>query len=214
MVLGMLRSVAGWKADKYRFDVTVHNAYNVLPGTKALQVVWKRGNKHAQTKVRDPIKSARVATVDTAGLPGRDDEGASRFRFHRGVRAPRHPRGARPGDPRLTELGFDVIHEDVDFFAHDLGECVVTNPPFSELPRVLARLRELGKPFVVIMPCSTLTTRYFRDLFPDIQVIVPRRRIQFRKLVDGVEVASGRCSFDCLYFCWRLGLPRDVVFLT
>ena len=53
----------------------------------------------------------------------------------------------------LAELGFDVIHEDLDFFEHDLGECVVTNPPFSELPRVLARLRELG------MPCSTLTTR-------------------------------------------------------
>ena len=102
----------------------------------------------------------------------------------------------------LAELGLDVIHEDVDFFTHDLGECAVTNPPFSELPRVLARLRELGKPFVVIMPCSTLTTRYLRDLFPDIQVIVPRRRIQFRKLVDGVEVPSGRCSFDCLYFCW------------
>ena len=51
-------------------------------------------------------------------------------------------------------------------------------------------------------------------IFPDIQVIVPRRRIQFRKLVDGVEVPSGRCSFDCLYFCWRLGLPRDVLFLT
>ena len=108
----------------------------------------------------------------------------------------------------LTELGFDVIHEYVDFFSHDLGECVVTNPPFSELPRILARLRELG------MPCSTLTTRYFRDLFRDIQVIVPRKRIQFRKLVDGVEVPAGRCSFDCLYFCWRLGLPRDVVFLT
>ena len=64
----------------------------------------------------------------------------------------------------LAELGFDVIHEDVDFFEHDLGDCVVTNPPFSELPRVLARLRELGKPFVVIMPCSTLTTKpSFRD---------------------------------------------------
>ena len=59
----------------------------------------------------------------------------------------------------LTELGFDVIHEDLGFFMHDLGECVVTNPTFSELPRILARLRELGKPFVVIMPCSTLTTR-------------------------------------------------------
>ena len=66
MVLGMLRSVAGWKADKYRFDVTVHNAYIVLPGTKALQVVWKRGNKHAQTKVRDPIKPGpRVPNRET-----------------------------------------------------------------------------------------------------------------------------------------------------
>ena len=49
---------------------------------------------------------------------------------------------------------------------------------------------------------------------PGHHVIVPRRRIQFRKLVNGEEVPSGRCSFDCLYFCWRLGLPRDVVFLT
>ena len=35
--------------------------------------------------------------------------------------------------------------------------------------------------------------------------------IQLRKLVDAVEVPSGRCSFDCLYFCWRHGLPRDAV---
>ena len=63
-----MRSVAGWKADKYRFDVTIHNAYNVLPGTKALQVVWKRGNKHAQTKVRDrstPLRSAPVPNRNT-----------------------------------------------------------------------------------------------------------------------------------------------------
>ena len=109
----------------------------------------------------------------------------------------------------LTELGFDVIHEDLDFFTHDLGECVVPNPPFSELPRVLARLRELGKPFVVIMPCSTLTTRYFRDLFPDIQVIVPRRRIQFRKLVDGVEVPSGR--LHVLLLATRVAEGRGVL---
>ena len=30
------------------------------------------------------------------------------------------------------------------------------------------------------------------DAIQDIQVIVPRKRIQFRKLVDGVEVPSGR----------------------
>ena len=97
----------------------------------------------------------------------------------------------------LAELGFDVIYEDIDFFEQDLGECAVPKARFfSELPGVLARLRELGKPFVVIMPCSTLTTHYFGYPFPDIQAIVPRWRIQFRKLMDGVVVPN------CLYFCW------------
>ena len=105
----------------------------------------------------------------------------------------------------LTELGFDVIHEDVDFFTHDLGECVVTNPPFSELPRVLARLRELGKPFVVIMPCSTLTTRSQTS----------RSSCLGGGSSSGSWWTAWRCrAGGCLYFCWRLGLPRDVVFLT
>ena len=57
MVLGgVLRSVAGWKADKYQFEVQVHSAYNLLPGTKALQVQWKRGTKSTATK---PVKAQR-----------------------------------------------------------------------------------------------------------------------------------------------------------
>jgi|TARA_B110000977_G_scaffold172114_2_gene224252 filamin len=57
MVLGgVLRSVAGWKADKYQFEVTIHSAYNLLPGTKALQVVWKRGTKQTSTK---PVRAQR-----------------------------------------------------------------------------------------------------------------------------------------------------------
>ena len=50
------------------------------------------------------------------------------------------------------------------------------------------------------IPSVPLTTRYFRGLFPDIQVIVPRRRIQFRKLVDGVEVpVGGAASTACIF---------------
>lgn len=106
----------------------------------------------------------------------------------------------------LKDLGFRVIHEDLDFFTHDLGEYIVTNPPFSKLPEVLKRLRELDKPFVMIMPCATLTTQYFQNIFDDVQVIVPRKRIQFLP-------SPSRCSFDCLYFCWKMGLEKDVVFL-
>ena len=32
------------------------------------------------------------------------------------------------------------------------------------------------------------------------------RLVFSRKMVDDVEVPSGWFSFDCLYFCWRLGV--------
>ena len=64
----------------------------------------------------------------------------------------------------LRQLGLDVVCENVDFFESNYGDCVVTNPPFSKLAKVLERLRELDKPFVMIMPCYVLTTQYFQRL--------------------------------------------------
>jgi hypothetical protein len=29
-----------------------------------------------------------------------------------------------------------------------------------------------------------------------------------------VEVPTPGCSFDCLYYCWKMNLPRDIIFLT
>lgn len=119
----------------------------------------------------------------------------------------------------LTELGFKVIHEEVDFFENDLGEIVVSNPPFTLAPAILERLVKLGKPFILIMPSSKINTQYFRKLFAKqddpIQIIIPRRRIQFQKLVNG-EVPEGQrnaCNFDCFYYCWKMNLPRDIVWL-
>jgi len=119
----------------------------------------------------------------------------------------------------LQDLGFNVIHEDVDFFENDLGDCIVSNPPFSNTKKVLERLVELDKPFIMIMPVLKIHTQYFRKLFSNnkdqIQIIVPRKRIQFIKLVDGVvpENYKSRCSFDCLYYCWKMNLPKDIIWL-
>jgi hypothetical protein len=123
-------------------------------------------------------------------------------------------RGDGTSAQHLRQLGLDVVCEDVDFFETSHGDCVVSNPPFSILPKVLERLRALNKSFVIIMPTYTMNTQYFQRLFKDIQVIVPSKRIQFKKLVDGVEVPTPGCSFDCLYYCWKMNLPRDIVFLT
>jgi hypothetical protein len=116
----------------------------------------------------------------------------------------------------LKELGFDVIHEDIDFFENDLGELIVSNPPFTKVPKVLERMVALDKPFILIMPSSKINTQYFRKLFRNkkIQIIIPSKRIQFDKMIKGELVEhEKRCNFDCFYYCWKIGLPDDIVWL-
>ena len=119
----------------------------------------------------------------------------------------------------LTELGFNTIHEDIDFFENDKGEIICSNPPFTLIPQVLERLVQLNKPFILIMPSSKINTQYFRKLFSNIddpiQIIIPKKRIHFLKLVDGKvpENWKNACNFDCFYYCWKMNLPRDIIWL-
>jgi hypothetical protein len=119
----------------------------------------------------------------------------------------------------LEKLGFEVIHKEVDFFENDLGEVIVSNPPFSKSKEVLERLVKLDKPFIMILPSSKINTQYFRKLFSGnanpIQIIIPRKRIHFQKLVDGKvpEDWKDACNFDCFYYCYKIGLDRDIVWL-
>jgi hypothetical protein len=119
----------------------------------------------------------------------------------------------------LKELGFNVIHEPVDFFENNLGEVVVSNPPFSLSKEVMTRLKELNKPFIVIFPSSKINTQYIRNLFKDsddkLQIIIPRKRIHFEKQIEGKKPENWKnsCNFDCFYYCWKINLPRDIVWL-
>ena len=119
----------------------------------------------------------------------------------------------------LTELGFNTIHEEIDFFENDKGEVVVSNPPFSKCKEIFTRLVELDKPFILILPSSKINTQYFRKLFSKnkdkIQIIIPRKRIHFTKLVDGKkpEKWKNACNFDCFYYCWKMGLENDITWL-
>lgn len=114
----------------------------------------------------------------------------------------------------LKELGFDVIHNDNDFFESNEGDIVVSNPPFSKSKDVMNRLKELDKPFILILPSAKLNTSYFRENFKNteskLQIIIPRKRIQFVK--DGNKLEN-KCNFDCFYYCYKLNLPRDIIWL-
>ena len=117
----------------------------------------------------------------------------------------------------LEKLGFNVIHNQNDFFKSNEGEIIVSNPPFSQKKEVLTRLKQLGKPFILILPASTITTQYVRELFKDdkLQIIIPRRRIQFDKKINGKtpENWKNACYFDCLYYCYKMELDKDIIWL-
>ena len=114
----------------------------------------------------------------------------------------------------LTELGFDVIHEPVDFFENNLGEIIVSNPPYSDCKNIMNRLAELDKPFILIMPSSKINTSYMRNTFMNkLQIIIPIKRINFDKMVNGQIVESKGANFDCFYYCYKIGLEKDIVWL-
>jgi hypothetical protein len=118
----------------------------------------------------------------------------------------------------LTELGFNVIHEKADFFENDLGEIIISNPPFSKAKEVLKRLKELDKPFIMIMPSSKINTSYFRDFFggdKKLQIVIPRKRIHFEKHVNGEPPKDWKnaCNFDCFYYCYKMNLKNDITWL-
>jgi len=125
----------------------------------------------------------------------------------------------------LNEMGFEnVIHKpypQYDFFNYEPEDygLVLSNPPFSEVKYIMPRLKALDKPFILIMPCSKITCGYFRDFVKDIephslQIIVPRSRIHFKKLVNGkISKEKSNANFDCYYYCYKMNLPTDIIFL-
>lgn len=105
-----------------------------------------------------------------------------------------------------------IIHEEVDYFENEFEyDIEITNPPYSLSRKWLTKVKESGKPFVLILPSFKLHTNYFRDLFEsvDYQLIIPRSRIQFTK--EGYD--DKKCPFDCFYYTSGLGLDKQITFL-
>ena len=113
----------------------------------------------------------------------------------------------------LRELGCNVVSEDVDFFESRIEfDCIVTNPPYSCKPKIFSRLRELNKPFIMLVPVSTITKKFYLDYFANkCGILVPKKRIHFVK----DDVQTSRSWFDVLYICHQIkGVnPREIIYL-
>ena len=90
-------------------------------------------------------------------------------------------------------------------------DIIISNPPFSIKQKIFKLLKQIDKPFILIVPVSIITKKYFMDNFKDdFQIIIPKKRIQFIK----DEVQTKRCWFDCVYICFKMNLDKDITFIS
>ena len=110
-----------------------------------------------------------------------------------------------------------IIHQNVDFYEYSskfIYDMILSNPPFSDAKNIMPKMLELDKPFILLMPSSKINTSYFRSWKnKNIQIIIPRKRIHFIKFQDGKEVPSKGANFDCFYYCYKMNLPNDIIWL-
>ena len=113
----------------------------------------------------------------------------------------------------LAELGFKVEHHDIDFFEDPLFDydILVSNPPYSCKPKVFKRLAEIDKPFMMLVPVSTITKKFLKTYFQDkIQIVIPKTRIHF---VKNGEQTKGSW-YDTIFIAYRMNLENDITFLN
>ena len=123
----------------------------------------------------------------------------------------------------LGQLGFHDIVGDTtwDFLTCERPEydMILSNPPFDETIKIpiLRRLVQDDKPFIIIMNSCNLFCNYFNEIFKDnrehLQVIYPRGKIHFEKLIGDRTELKKNTSFYCVYIAYKMNIPNEKLYL-
>tara|TARA_A100000171_G_scaffold24418_1_gene22699 strand:+ start:754 stop:1272 length:519 start_codon:yes stop_codon:yes gene_type:complete len=114
----------------------------------------------------------------------------------------------------FEDLGYKVIgNKNIDFLKNNKEEeecdILVSNIPFStEIKlKMLKKLAELDKPFIIILNSLNLFSKYFKDIFKDkkINFIFPSKKIHFDKYVNN-ELINGKnkTSFYSIFVTYKV----------
>jgi len=114
----------------------------------------------------------------------------------------------------LRKNGYKVvtshIKNDQDFFTYepDDYDMIITNPAYSLKNKFLKRAIELDKPFMMLLPLTTLEGIERGNMFEniDLQLIIPNKRFNF------IEDKGGSW-FQTSWFCHKVNLHRTLNFV-
>ena len=111
----------------------------------------------------------------------------------------------------FKELGFDIIHEDTDYFTNTFDyDILIDNPPFSKMKKITKKLKEDDKPFILILPTSYIHIKYFFKEFKDhLQVKIPVTRPTFFNEERDNYTAPGGTA----YYFYKCNLEKDLEYI-
>jgi len=109
----------------------------------------------------------------------------------------------------MANNGFNCKASDgLDFLTDDIVkdiDIIITNPPYSKKDKFISRCYEIGKPFALLLPVSSLQGKARGRMFNDngIEILALNSRIDF----------TGKSSphFGVAWFCWKI-LPDKLQF--
>jgi len=115
----------------------------------------------------------------------------------------------------FQELGYNVIGDKTINFLEDNAELkekadiLITNIPFStELKKkILIKLIEMDKPFIIIMNSLNLFSKYFKEITKDKELyfIFPTSKINYDKYENGeLQKTKNNVSFYSIYVCYKV----------
>ena len=113
----------------------------------------------------------------------------------------------------FEEMGYDIIHEDKDFFSYTPDyDIMIDNPPFSKMKDICFKLKELDKPFILVCVSTLLLSKWFQKIFKDhLQVIIPFKRPTFTHLTNPKKGYTP--PFGVQYYCYKMNLEKDLIFI-
>lgn len=116
----------------------------------------------------------------------------------------------------LEDAGYDLITSHIengeDFFKYEPKnyDMIITNPPYSIKNKFLKRAYDLNKPFMFLLPLTTLEGIDRGAMFNQkgIQLLIPNKRFNFKP-----QKNSG-AWFQTSWFCFGCKLKSDLNFIS
>ena len=122
------------------------------------------------------------------------------------------------------EMGYNIVGNNtwdcLNYYPINY-DMIITNPPFEPeiKQKILKQLVKIDKPFIIILNCMTIYSKFMRDIFGDnikhLQQIIPAGKIKYEvynEETKSMEKCKDPAFYSC-YLAYKMNIPNEDLWL-